>query len=239
MTIMKNIIVLKAGRHRRIAVIVSIASLFLPRCLGAGEIGSANLWVVGIGLIFQISSQISTGWYGAETSTITGLLKSYTFTETSEYLVSGRITRTQIYVFRSLDNSYQYSSITTDAGAIVLSNHDPFEIGPPTGMPLTRASTLCEIGSPVRFRKTQTSQWSMILTHMVISSTPNPFYTPPDNVMVTLNFITDKHPDDCLTGVLAQGVPKTSSYGIPRNGSIVWEYPHVNYWVNGGKITRQ
>lgn len=235
----KKITALKAWRRHRIAVIVSVASLCLPRCLGAGEIGSANLWLAGIGLIFQMSSQISTGWYGAETSTITGLLKSYTFTEISEYLISDRITRTRIYVFRALDQSYRYSTIVTDDGVVEHSDNDPFEIGPPTGMPLTRASTLCEIGSPVSFRKTQTSQWSMILTHTVVSSTPNPFYTPPDNVTVTMNFITDKHSDNCLNGVVAEGVKKTSSYGVPRNGSIVWEYPHVNYWANGGNITRQ
>ena len=79
MTIMKNITALKAWRRHRIAVIVSVASLCLPRCLGAGEGG--KLILNGIGLIVQVSSQISTGWFGAETSTITGLLKSYTFTE--------------------------------------------------------------------------------------------------------------------------------------------------------------
>ena len=236
MTIMKNITALKAWRRHRIAVIVSVASLCLPRCLGAGEGG--KLILNGIGLIVQVSSQISTGWFGAETSTITGLLKSYTFTEIGEFLVSDKITRTRFYVFRTLDNSYRYSTIVTDEGVVERSDNDPFEIGPPTGMPLTRASTLCEIGSPVRFRKTQTSQWSMILTHTVVSQTPNPFYTPPDNATVTMNFITDKHSGNCLNGVVAEGVKKTSSYGVPRNGSIIWEYPHVHYWANGGMITQ-
>lgn len=88
MTIMKNITALKAWRRHRIAVIVSVASLCLPRCLGAGEGG--KLILNGIGLIVQVSSQISTGWFGAETSTITGLLKSYTFTEIGEFLVSDK-----------------------------------------------------------------------------------------------------------------------------------------------------
>ncbi len=224
---------------RRILAIVVVTSLCVPRCLGAGELGSANLWVAGIGLIFQMSSQISTGWFGTELSTISGLLKSYTFEETTEYLNYGRVTKSRHYVFRTLDQSYRYSSVIIDNDIVQHSDNDPFEIGPPTGMPLTRARTLCEVGTPVAVRKTQTSQWSMIITHTVTSSTPNPFYTPPANINVTLSFITEQHPSDCLSGVVAQGVPKSSGYGIPRNGSIVWEYPHVNYWVVGGSITRQ
>lgn len=236
MTIMKNITALKAWRRHRIAVIVSVASLCLPRCLGAGETG--DLLLKGVGLIVQVSSQVSTGLFGAETSTITGLLKSYTFTEIGEFLVSDKITRTRFYVFRTLDNSYRYSTIVTDEGVVERSDNDPFEVGPPTGMPLTRASTLCEIGSPVRFRKTQTSQWSMILIHTVVTQSPNIFWTPPANATATLNFITDKHSGNCLNGVVAERVPKTSTYGVPRNGSIIWEYPHVNYWANGGTLTQ-
>jgi len=105
-----------------------------------------------------------------------------------------------------------------------------FTLGGPNGMPHTKRVYKCETITPnARYIVTENSNMDYSISHTV-TKRGGFWYTPPFSVNVNFEFDVDKLPGTC-GGQTLEGLFKTSSCGLYRNGFSIWSCPHVNYEV--------
>lgn len=226
----------KSSTRRYIPAFILSCAIGVSPCFGTG---SASGWIAAANLAFTISDKVVTGYMSSETSSITGVLNDYLFDQRIEAPLSGGLTTATWYAYRTAGGSYVYSNLSIINGQVGTQDSQPFQIGGPLGQPLTKADTLTELGTPVNYRRIEKSKFSMLFTHQVLQLSNNPTYQPPAYVSVDLTFNTDKHPVNSYYGQVLTGITKTSTCSVPRGGTQIWQYPHVNHWVTGGAASTQ